>query len=150
MKNITARLRKLERGLSKIMPQDADIDIKENLRAPVSKVDKAGRTSLPIGQEGDVYFRIKEEETGLTYIDLYGGETFVIEPIPFEESRSEMSAESAPEITREEAKEHILHLFEEKGELDYYDLMVELGLDLDLVIEICEELVKERRIEEIG
>ena len=57
--------------------------------------------------------------------------------------------ETSVEISREEAKESVLKLFEEKGELDYIDIASTLDLDLKLIVEICSELVQEKRIEEI-
>ena len=56
---------------------------------------------------------------------------------------------ASDEISREEAKEKVLKLFEEKGELDYVDIASVLDLDLKLIVEICSELEREKRIEEI-
>jgi vacuolar-type H+-ATPase subunit I/STV1 len=50
---------------------------------------------------------------------------------------------------KEDAKKAINNLFEQDKELGYSDIIEKLGINLDLVIEICEELRKERRIEEI-
>ena len=50
-------------------------------------------------------------------------------------------------MSREKAKEVILKLFAEKGELDYIDIMSSLDLDLDMVVDICAELEEEKRIE---
>ena len=44
------------------------------------------------------------------------------------------------EITREEAKQEIQHLFSIGRTLYYSDIAEELGLDLKLVVEICQEL----------
>ena len=57
--------------------------------------------------------------------------------------------EASVEISREEAKKKVLKLFEEKGELDYVDIASALDLDLKLIVEICSELEREKRIEEI-
>lgn len=54
------------------------------------------------------------------------------------------------ETEREEAKEEILALFKEKIELDYYDIMISLGLDLEIVVEVCAELEEEKKIETWG
>ncbi len=40
-------------------------------------------------------------------------------------------------------------LFREKGNLDYTEIVSMLDLDLELVVNICEELVKAGKIEEI-
>lgn len=53
-------------------------------------------------------------------------------------------------IPRKAAKDMILRLFEEKGELDYLEIVSSLGLDLELVVEICAELEEEGRIEGTG
>jgi len=37
-----------------------------------------------------------------------------------------------------------------QGELDYFEIISELDLDLKLVVEICAELEEEKRIEGIG
>jgi len=50
---------------------------------------------------------------------------------------------------KEDAKKAITKLFEETSEVGYSDIMEKLGINLDLIIEICEELEKEKRIEEI-
>ena len=57
--------------------------------------------------------------------------------------------EALGEVSREEAKERILKLFEEKGELDYGDIFEKLGIDLKLIVEICDELEKSKKIEAI-
>lgn len=66
------------------------------------------------------------------------------------ESGATIENESADEVSREQAKEMILKLFEQKGELDYFEIISELDLDLKLVVEICAELEEEKRIEGIG
>lgn len=53
------------------------------------------------------------------------------------------------EIPKKEAKKAILKLFEQKKEIDYDAIVSELGLDLELVVEICSELEKEKIITEI-
>ena len=74
-------------------------------------------------------------------------------PISEEELYSQADAtvddENVVEVSKEQAKEMILKLFEEKGELDYFDIITELDLDLKLVVEICAELEEEKRIEGI-
>jgi hypothetical protein len=54
--------------------------------------------------------------------------------------------ESAVNVSKEEAKEMILKLFEQKGELDYIEIMSTLDLDLELIVELCAELEKEGKI----
>lgn len=49
-------------------------------------------------------------------------------------------------VSTKKAKQLILSLFEKEGELDYIDLTTKLGLDLKIVISICEQLVKEGKI----
>ncbi len=50
------------------------------------------------------------------------------------------------EITREEAKSEIEDLFK-KGDILYYsDISEQLRIDLELVVEICEELIKEGKV----
>lgn len=49
-------------------------------------------------------------------------------------------------IPKDEAKRAILDLFEQKGELDYGDIMEALGLDLAVVVEVCRDLEEEGRI----
>ena len=50
-------------------------------------------------------------------------------------------------MSRIKAKEAILTLFAEKGELDYIDIMSSLDLDLEMIVDICAELEEEKRIE---
>jgi Mn-dependent DtxR family transcriptional regulator len=57
--------------------------------------------------------------------------------------------ETSMEVSKEEAKEMVLRLFEQKGELDYVDIAETLDLNLKLVVEICTELEQENRIEEM-
>ena len=57
--------------------------------------------------------------------------------------------EASVEVSREEVKEKVLKLFEDKGELDYGDIFEKLGFDLKLIVEICDELEKSKIIEAI-
>ncbi|MCH8865029.1 MAG: hypothetical protein IIB13_06700 [Chloroflexi bacterium] len=50
------------------------------------------------------------------------------------------------EITREEAKKEIRQLFQSGGTLYYSDIVQELKIDLETVVEICNELEKEKEI----
>jgi hypothetical protein len=54
--------------------------------------------------------------------------------------------ESAVKLSREEAKGMIMELFDQKGELDYIEIMSTLDLDLELIVELCAELEKEGKI----
>jgi len=65
--------------------------------------------------------------------------------ISVEESGDE--DESAIEVTREEAKEMVVALFHEKGQLGYSEIMSTLRLDLELIVEICAELEADGKIE---
>ena len=48
-----------------------------------------------------------------------------------------------------ESKQKIERLFEKRKELDYWDILQSLGLDLEFIVEICEELEEEGKIEGI-
>ena len=50
------------------------------------------------------------------------------------------------EITREEAKGEIRQLFTSGRTLYYSDIVQELGIDLEMVVDICEELENEKEI----
>lgn len=50
------------------------------------------------------------------------------------------------EISREEAREEIRNLFSTGRTLYYSDIAEELGLDLEMVVEICNELQQSREI----
>jgi regulator of replication initiation timing len=50
------------------------------------------------------------------------------------------------EISREQAKQEIQQLFSSGRTLYYSDIAEELGLDLELVVDICRELQQEREI----
>ena len=50
------------------------------------------------------------------------------------------------EITKEEAKSEIEKLFKRGDVLYYSDIAEKLRIDLELVVEICEELVKEGKV----
>ena len=48
------------------------------------------------------------------------------------------------------SKQRIEQLFRERKELDYWDILKVFGLDLILIVEICEGLEKEGKIETIN
>jgi hypothetical protein len=50
------------------------------------------------------------------------------------------------EVTREEAKSEIEQLFRKSNILYYSDIAEKLRIDLELVVDICEELVKEGKV----
>lgn|GEM_PF-1410837 len=50
------------------------------------------------------------------------------------------------EVPRREAKKEILQLFRECGPLYYSDIAERLRLDLELIVDLCSELEKERKI----
>lgn len=50
----------------------------------------------------------------------------------------------------DEARQAVMHLFRQRKELDYGEIMSELGLDLDTTIEVCRELEKEGKIEGVN
>ena len=50
------------------------------------------------------------------------------------------------EITREEAKEEIRQLFASGRTLYYSDIVIELKIDLETVVDICNELQKDKEI----
>lgn len=52
-------------------------------------------------------------------------------------------------LTKNTAKKEVLELFEQKGELDYGDIIETLGLDLEIIVDVCRELQEEGRIQEI-
>ncbi len=52
-------------------------------------------------------------------------------------------------ITKTEARKKILKHFQLRGELDYFDIVEDLGLDLKFVVEICEELENEKEIKAV-
>lgn len=49
--------------------------------------------------------------------------------------------------TRKEARKAILELFKKEGELGYSEIIERLGINLDVVIGICEELKQDKKIE---
>jgi len=51
-------------------------------------------------------------------------------------------------ISREEAKKRIVQLLIEKGQLDYLDILTTLKLDFRLIVDLCEELIEEGKIED--
>ena len=69
-----------------------------------------------------------------------------ISPVEVIEVSAVSPSEAPVEVKREEAKREILKLFELNGDLDYLEIVSNLGLDLKLVVEICEELEKEKKI----
>lgn len=53
-------------------------------------------------------------------------------------------------VKKKIAKQEVEELFSSsKKDLYYSDIMEKLGLDLELVVEICKELIKEGKIEDI-
>ena len=53
------------------------------------------------------------------------------------------------EIPREQAKQEVLQYIQAKGRGSYSTIVEALTLDLQLVVELCEELAKEGKIEEV-
>jgi len=51
---------------------------------------------------------------------------------------------------RWENKQKIERLFKKRKELDYWNIMQTLNLDLDLIVELCKELEEEGKIEGIN
>ena len=51
------------------------------------------------------------------------------------------------EITREKAREEILQLFKEGNTLYYSDIVKKLDIDLEMVVDICTELLEQKVIE---
>lgn len=49
-----------------------------------------------------------------------------------------------------QAKDMILTLFNEKGILDYIEMLETLDLDLETIVNVCDELEQEGRIEGIN
>lgn len=62
---------------------------------------------------------------------------------------AEGDEDSGREVTREEARKMILALFHEKGQSGYSEIMSTLGLDLELIVDICAELEADSKIEGI-
>jgi hypothetical protein len=62
----------------------------------------------------------------------------------------EPEAVNIREISREDAKSEILQLFRTGRSLFYSDIMRELAIDIDLVVEVCEELESEGKIGVVG
>jgi len=61
----------------------------------------------------------------------------------------EGNEDSGREVTRKDAREMILALFRQRGQLGYSEIMSKLGLDLELIVEICAELEADSKIEGI-
>ena len=53
------------------------------------------------------------------------------------------------EMPREQAKQEIFEYVQAKGRGSYATIVEALNLDLELVVELCEELTKEGKIEEV-
>jgi hypothetical protein len=51
------------------------------------------------------------------------------------------------EITQEKAREEILELFKEGNTLYYSDIVKKLDIDLEMVVDICTELLEQKVIE---
>ena len=49
-------------------------------------------------------------------------------------------------MTKEEGKQMVMKMFDEKNELDYIEIMSALPLDLELIVQICAELEEEGKI----
>jgi hypothetical protein len=52
-------------------------------------------------------------------------------------------------LTKKEAKKSIIELFQKEKNLGYSDIIEKLGVNLDLVVTICKELEKEKKIKSI-
>lgn len=109
-------------------------------------------TELPIYDQ-DVAFVLQRVELLMEKVDNMADRISNIEDVVLstkgmlsgEEPDNE--DESLIEVTKEEAEEMIAKLFDEKGQLDYIEIMTTLDLDPELVISICNELEAEGKIE---
>jgi len=90
---------------------------------------------------------LREDEPRITFDVLpYGLPPIVIMP-EVEFAIAEEETVQHKNITRDEARQAVMDLFTRRKELDYVEIMSELGLDLKVIVEVCGELEKEEKIE---
>lgn len=92
---------------------------------------------------------LREDEPRITFDILPLGLPQII-IIPEEKfTIAEEQSAQRKTITRDEARQAVMDLFTQRKELDYGEIMSELGLDLNTTIEVCRELEKEKKVEAI-
>ena len=92
---------------------------------------------------------LREDEPRITFDVLpYGLPPIIIVP-EVEFAIAEEEAVQHKNITRDKARQAVMDLFAQRKELDYAEIMSELGLDLNTTIEVCRELEKEKKVEAI-
>lgn len=93
-----------------------------------------------IGYEGDTFTESQETELINLPLGMIKAKFRLVEKEIIQQKR----------IIKKEAKQAITDLFKQREELDYIEIMSELGLDLKLIVDICEELEKEEKIEALN
>lgn len=93
-----------------------------------------------IGEQGNTFTESQETELINLPLGMIKAKFRLVEKEIIQQKR----------IIKKEAKQAITDLFKQREELDYIEIMSELGLDLKLVVDICEELEKEEKIEALN
>lgn len=93
-----------------------------------------------IGEEGNTFTESQETELINLPLGMIKAKFRLVEKEIIQQKR----------IIKKEAKQAITDLFKKREELDYIEIMSELGLDLKLIVDICEELEKEEKIEALN
>jgi len=77
--------------------------------------------------------------------DIQNSLSLIEDKISLQDSQNNV-VEEGEMVTKEQAKDIIMKLFNEKGEIDYVEMLETLNLDLDMIVNTCDELEKEGKI----
>lgn len=138
----------------------AEVAVKDEISLKshnTTTIDKSNVILMPVSDPSIKEFQQEEDistntSTKLDFI-MFHPTSHRQQLIDYDDSRqlpSIPSKEPVARMSHSQAKEMILTLFKDKGEVDYIDIMSSLNLDLDLIVEICDELEREKKIEAIS
>ena len=112
------------------------VSVKDELVEKLSSLSSAFERAIE-----DVNTRMDSLENRVLLLESKLSDLF-----PEEETPEIKISEVPVKMSKREAKKAVIKLFEEKGELDYVEVVSKLGIDLKLAVEICEKLEKENKI----
>jgi len=126
-------------------------------RAAASAAAKAEETAKSARKSAEEAARKAEEASRTANRAFLDIKAELLQPIKSLEERVKNLEDAIPmeeivvlrEISRDEAEREILKLFSKGKTLYYSDIAKQLGLDLKLVVEVCNELQKRKEIEVI-
>ena len=143
--------------MSKPLPQILD-ELDDNIRTAAEAARKAGEAAKvakdAASQATKASAEVEKWAEEIRQAGTKSGETALLERVEFLEERLDAIEALLPsektiilrEISKKDAEKEIRQLFSEGKILYYSDIAEKLGLDLQLVVEICNELQKSGEI----